>query len=237
MFALMVRYYDGVTREQFEADLDGKQHLIRMFDADGGLCGFSTIQLIPFDYEGRPTLTVFSGDTVIDRACWGQKALQKAFGQFLLRLLITRRERLYWFLISKGFKTYLYMRHNLTSYPNHAQPTPPEFQALLDHMAGLKYPEHYDPQRGVIEFPGETCVVKDAHDCLVATDLEDPDIRFFVERNPGYVRGDELCCLARVTVREVVWSALRYGVGAPLKRLFKPRPRPKASAPVPAQSR
>ena len=28
--------------------------------------------------------------------------------------------------------------------------------------------------------------------------LSVPDIRFFVERNPGHVDGDELCCLGRI---------------------------------------
>ena len=29
--------------------------------------------------------------------------------------------------------------------------------------------------------------------------LHDPHVRFFVERNPGHARGDELCCLAPLT--------------------------------------
>jgi hypothetical protein len=28
--------------------------------------------------------------------------------------------------------------------------------------------------------------------------LERPDIRFFVAKNPGHAKGDELCCLGRV---------------------------------------
>lgn len=226
MFALMERYYEDVTRAQFDADLAGKQHVIRMFDAAGGLCGFSTIQLLPFVHEGREVLAVFSGDTVIDRACWGQKQLQRAFSAFLLRLRLTRRGPLYWFLISKGFKTYLLMRHNLRCYPNHAEPTPPAAQALLDHVARLKYPDHYDAQRGVISFPLPAGAVRSDYAQVSAADLEDPDIRFFVARNPGYARGDELCCLAEISLLPVCWALLRYALLAPLRGLRRSSARP-----------
>jgi hypothetical protein len=219
MYALMVRYYDGVPREQFEADLAGKQHLIRMLDAEGGLCGFSTIQLLTVPYAGRELTVVFSGDTVIDRACWGQKALQRAFTRFLLGLRVRRRGPLYWFLISKGFKTYLLMRNNLVSYPNHEGPTPPEVQALIDHVSRLKYPEHYDPERGVIAFPEAAGAVRPDFAEVNEADLENPDIRYFVAKNPGYVRGEELCCLAEITLRQLGAALVRYAVRPRRKRV------------------
>ncbi|RMG07178.1 MAG: hypothetical protein D6731_24300 [Planctomycetota bacterium] len=233
MYALMERYYEGCERAQFERDLAEKQYVLRLFDAEGGLCGFSTIQLLEFEHGGRRAVCVFSGDTVIDRACWGQKRLQRAFAAFLLRLRLSRRGRVYWFLISKGYKTYLFMRHNLRSYPNHAEETPPEVQAVLDRVARLKYPENYDPVRGVISFAGPAQAVREVHRDLEAKDLADPDIRFFVERNPGYARGDELCCLAEVTLRGVAYGLWRYGVLHPLRRLFgrEARPRGGVSAP------
>ena len=238
MFVLMERYYEGTTREEFEGDLDGKQHLIRMFDKDGGLCGFSTIQLIPFEHEGKQLLALFSGDTVIDRACWGQKQLQIAFGRFLLHLLITRKESLYWFLISKGYKTYLFMRNNLraTSYPNHERSTPPTVKALLDHVATLKYPKQYDSERGVISFPGKSCAVKGSYGAITDQDLENSDIRFFVEQNPGHVNGDELCCLAHVTWGQVAYAVFRYTVAVPFGRLFGGKKRAsKTRRPEPAK--
>ena len=35
--------------------------------------------------------------------------------------------------------------------------------------------------------------------------LEHPDIRYFLERNPGHAAGDELCCLGRIDL--ALWSS------------------------------
>ena len=221
MFALLTRYYDRVERATFDADLAGKQRLIRMFDQDGRLAGFSTIQLIPGEEGRRRTLTVFSGDTVVDRDCWGQKALQRAFSRELVRLkLLHLRTRLYWFLISKGHKTYLLMRNNFTMYPTRDGPTPPGVQATLDRVARLKFSERYDAARGVIACPEGVAVKPEVAD-VPPLEAAAPDVRFFLERNPGWLRGDELCCLAEIRLRELLWAALRYTL-APLRR--KPRP-------------
>ncbi|MCA8921121.1 MAG: hypothetical protein KDD82_04890 [Planctomycetes bacterium] len=224
MFALMARYYSGVTREAFLRDLDEKQHVIRMLDGEGELAGFSTIQVLHTTYEGRKVVTVFSGDTVIDERCWGQKKLQRTFTAFLLRVRLRYPLRkVYWFLISKGYKTYLLMRNNLLMFPNHQGRTPAGAQAALHHVATLKYPEAYDPQRGVIASCG--AAVKDDAADLSPRDLEHPDIRFFCAQNPGWKRGDELCCLADVQLYRLLLSALKYSLIYPLLALFGRGPR------------
>lgn len=232
MFSLMARYYDGVEREVFLADLAAKEHLIRMFDQEGVLCGFSTLQRLWLDFGTRRVLVVFSGDTVIDEECWGQKQLQNAFTRYLIRTWLERPFRpLYWFLISKGFKTYLLMRHNFASWPNHRADAPDEVRAVLDAAARAKYPEHYDPARGLIAFPREetTQTVKEAYLGLSEEELADPEIRYFVTRNPGHAQGDELCCLALVRLRELAWITTKYGLWHPLRRLLGLGP--KRSAP------
>ena len=42
-----------------------------------------------------------------------------------------------------------------------------------------------------------------------ASHANDPHIEFFAERNPGYVDGDELCCIARLTIENVTPAARR----------------------------
>jgi hypothetical protein len=43
--------------------------------------------------------------------------------------------------------------------------------------------------------------------------LRDPFVRFFHERNPGHVRGEELCCLAPLTRENFTPAAYRV-IGA-----------------------
>jgi len=232
MWALFARYYDKVTRAEFERDLDEKQYLIRMHDAAGGLCGFSTIQVLETRLGGRAVEAVFSGDTVIDRSVWGQKQLQRVFTRFLIGRKLRRPfGRVYWFLISKGHKTYLLMRNNLTMFPNYERATPPDVRTVLDHVARLKYPDRYDPDRGVIAYPDGSAVRSDVAD-VTPEAREDPDVRFFLERNPGWLHGDELCCLAELRLRELLLAGLKYGVWAPLRRLFGRRRRAPTSAPA-----
>ena len=82
--------------------------------------GFSTILLRK---EGQAR-TIFSGDTVVHEDYWGSKILQKGFARFLARTKLKHpATKVYWMLMSKGFKTYLLMRHNMPkSYPNHERP-------------------------------------------------------------------------------------------------------------------
>lgn len=223
MYELLARYYDGVEREVFDKDLDAKEHLIRMFDQDRVLCGFSTLQRLWVEHGGRKVLVVFSGDTVIDKECWGQKSLQNMFTRYLIQTWLERPFRpLYWFLISKGFKTYLLMRHNFASWPSHREEMPAEVSAVLDAAARSKYPDAYDPARGLIVAPRDetTQTVKESYGGLSEEELADPEIRFFVDRNPDHALGDELCCIARVRLRELTWIGAKYGIWHPIRKVL-----------------
>jgi len=220
MYALFERYYRSVTRDRFLADLARKQLVIRIF-AGGELAGFSTIQLLPTEFEGRLLLTIFSGDTVVDRPWWGTKALQRAFAFFLVRTKLAHPlTPVFWFLISKGYKTYMLMRNNFTSWPSRHEETPPRVQALLHHVARLKFDENYDAESGVVRFSECLGAVRsDFVDVPLEERTMDPDVRFFLERNPGHMAGDELCCLAEIRMGELLRVGVKYLVAGPLRRL------------------
>ena len=212
MFALFARHYEGAERETFARDLAGKQRVILLLDRAGEVAGFSTIQLLEMTVEGVRRLVVFSGDTVIDQNAWGQKRLQRTFTRFLIQTKLRYPwRRVYWFLISKGYKTYLLMRRNLTSYPNHRGATPSAIQEVMDHVARIKFPEHYDAESGLVVLPENTTVRADVRD-LRPEDRVDPDIDFFLERNPEWRQGHELCCLAELRLYELFGAALKYAL-------------------------
>ena len=128
MFALMDRYYAGMKREGFEADLNEKRWVILLRERDSrAICGFSTQMILDFAIDGAPMHALFSGDTIVERRCWGQSLLAQAWGQLAIELIDRYpRGSLYWFLISKGYKTYhslpLFFREY---YPRRATATPP----------------------------------------------------------------------------------------------------------------
>jgi hypothetical protein len=212
MFALMDRYYDGAGRAAFDADLAEKEWVIQVLDPQTqGLCGFSTQMLLRADVDPRPVWALFSGDTIVARDRWGDTALSHVWGRLALSLIDRLGgAELYWFLISKGYKTYRYLPLFFREfYPRHDAPTPARLQAVLDALARTKYPAAYDPGRGVILAGAGKDRLRPGVADVTAERLRDPHVRFFHARNPGHVRGDELCCLAPLTRENFTPAAYR----------------------------
>ncbi|MBX3249978.1 MAG: hypothetical protein KF901_22565 [Myxococcales bacterium] len=238
MWRVFRAYYADVTREAFEADLDEKDHVIVLRDSgDASLQGFSTLKVYDQKVEGRRVVAVFSGDTIVDEAYWGQSALHWTFLGFLARL--KRRAPLtpvYWFLISKGYKTYLLLTRNFPEHwPRHDRPTSPFAKALLDVLATERYGDAYDPVRGVLSFPEPHGRLRQ-HVAPLAEDLlAQPDVRFFARANPRHAEGDELCCLGKVDLAFVLRGARRV-LMRPLRRLWGRLPSLPSRAPEPERS-
>jgi hypothetical protein len=202
MWGLFSRHYDDVTRDTFERDLAPKQRVILLHErASGRLAGFSTLEVDRREVRGRSVLSVFSGDTIVEPRFWGTRALHRAFFRFVMGLKLRHpRTPVYWFLITKGYKTYLLLTRNFPEHwPRHDRPTPPWQQELLDALSLARFGSAYDPSRGVLSFaePGHGRL-RSSVAPIDESLADDPDVRFFLARNPGAPRGDELCCLGRV---------------------------------------
>lgn len=195
MFALMDAYYEGLYRERFDADLREKQWVILVREpADGALCGFSTQML----FRAGGAAFLFSGDTIIDRDRWGDSALAGAWGRLALELIDAADGPLWWFLASKGYKTFRFLPVFFREFhPHPERPTPPAVRGLLDAAAAHKFGRRYDAAAGVVRACADRLRAGVAD--LTPERLHDPFVRFFVERNPGHARGEELCCLASLT--------------------------------------
>jgi hypothetical protein len=201
LWGIFSRYYADVSRDRFERDLACKQEVVLLRDSgDRSLQGFSTLEVYRRRHRGRRFVAVYSGDTIIEEPYWGQTALQRAFFRFLLATKLRQPHLpVYWFLISKGYKTYLLLARNVPHHwPRHDRPTPTAEQAVLDDLARDKFGAAYDAATGVLRF--EVCQgrLKDGVAPIEAGLLAEPEIRFFVTRNPGHARGEELCCLGAV---------------------------------------
>jgi hypothetical protein len=201
MFEIFSRHYDCVSWERFNHDLDEKDCAILLRDTRGSISGFSTQKLLRAVVDDVPVRAVFSGDTVVDRSCWGEQELGKAWCRYVAALYAEEPEtRLFWFLISKGFRTYLYLPlffHDF--YPCRAGPTPRFEQRVLDTVALAKFPGDYQPQTGLITFPDSQGQLKSDLAEVPERRLKHPHVKFFLERNPDYWRGTELACLAEIS--------------------------------------
>ena len=77
MYSLLELYYDCTDWERFNKDLDAKDAVIVLFDRTmHRLRGFSTLKNAEVNREdGTRCRAVYSGDTVVEKAYWGQKVL------------------------------------------------------------------------------------------------------------------------------------------------------------------
>jgi hypothetical protein len=201
MFSLLVSNYENVSRHCFEADLHEKDCAILLRDAQDRLQGFSTQKVINFRAEGHAMRAIFSGDTIIARSHWGEQELGRAWCRFVAELGADEPEiPLYWFLISKGYRTYLYLPlffHQF--FPRHDRLTPAREQNILDTLAVSRYPEYYIRESGLIVFPESHGNLNRELAAISAHRLRNPHVRFFLSRNPGFAIGHELACLAKIS--------------------------------------
>lgn len=202
MFALFDRYYEHVSSERFQADLRHKDHVIMLRDpTDNSIRGFSTLKRMRTTLDGVVHQVIYSGDTIIDDKYWGGAALGKAFLAYLFRARLRHpRSPLWWFLISKGYKTYLLMANNFPEHwPRYERNTPSMQQRLLHQLAGTQFGEAYHAEDGVVRFTESQGQLRGGVAAIDDDLLEHPRIHHFVQRNPGWQQGDELVCLARMT--------------------------------------
>ena len=211
MLELMQTYYENISADQFVADLQEKQWVIVLRDSNGALCGFSTQRLIERDVDGRSITALFSGDTIVAREHWGDSALAQAWGRFALQLIDDRPGmELYWFLLSKGFRTYRYLPlffHEFDPSPDRQMPI--RAARVIDALAAGRFGHSYDAVTKTIKANGTKDRLRPGVAEITSARLRDPYIRYFVKRNPNHARGSELCCLAPLTRQNFTRAAWR----------------------------
>ena len=213
MHELMERHFENIDWDVFVRDLAEKDWVIRLFDdKTGALTGFSTQMVFPIEAGGKEILAVFSGDTIVDRESWGTMALGLAAVRLAFSLIGQHPDReLYWFLISKGYRTYRFLPVYFHEYyPRHEQETPSWAKEIIDACGKRKFAERYDPATGIVRADEEGCRLKEGVGTVTKERLNDPHVKFFLERNPGHADGNELCCIAALKPENFVAKARKW---------------------------
>lgn len=214
MFVLHNRYFSNVRREKFYRDMDEKDWAIILRDG-GEIVGFSTLQIIRLRVGGAERIFLFSGDTIVDCAHWRDSTLAGSFAHFMLKLIHDFPETpRYWFLISKGYRTYRFLPVFFHEYhPNPTCAAPDDYDRLLNSIALHKFGTAFDAHTGLVKLNGSADRLRPEM-CAVPPGRErDPHVNFFLERNPSYRDGDELACLAAISRENLnarAWRVLEH---------------------------
>jgi hypothetical protein len=220
MFELLMSHFTGVDRSTFERDLLDKNWVILLQDDRGVLRGFSTLLVYPHaafhsgrpeglrystshlarraSASGTPMTIVYSGDTIVEREWWGSPALPLTWLRAVER--ITPRygnQEVYWMLLTSGFRTYRFLPVFFREFYPCVGDTASELSALRDAIAAAQFGHRYDRSTGVVRLERPQVLVPDLIE-VPGRRGRDPHVAFFLERNPGYVDGDELVCLTRI---------------------------------------
>jgi len=200
MFNIFSENFAGVSLDFFKQDLSNKDWVVTLRDTEQGcIQGFSTIALYETVAYGQRLSVVYSGDTIIRREYWGTPELPRTWIKTVLEKSAGMTQPLYWLLISSGYKTYRFLSVFYKEfYPHYTQPTPPEMQALLDHLATTRFGPDYHLELGIVRFTRGATPLREGVAELTAERLHDPHIAFYAARNPGHTQGDELVCLTQI---------------------------------------
>lgn len=204
MFALMTAHYHGVTRATFDADLRRKNEVILLHDDQEKIRGFTTYAWNPCG-EMEAGDVIFSGDTIIDKECWGTQELVKGFCRRAGERQRYSGRRLYWFLISKGHRTYRYLPIFAQRFHPHPEREEPILEKLAGEIAERMFGDAWKPKEGVIRFDQSAGHLKDE---LAGSPDKNAWVRYFLEKNPGYAHGEELVCITEMSVENLRKIAL-----------------------------
>ena len=209
MYRLMQCYYDNIPRDKFMKDLYAKEGVLLCRDEKDEICGFTTYTVFETYFNEEKIKVLFSGDTIIREEFWGQWGTVKSFISLIRRFLNEDNRKCYWFLLTKGVRTYrclpLYFKKY---YPSFQLPTPQYEQQLIVHLSRLKFGDYYLENEGVVRLCADR--LKERYLSVKENKFDDPFIQFFMKKNPGYAIGDELPCLARISKENLTTVSRRW---------------------------
>lgn len=198
MYSLMNSFYDNTDEKVFRRDFFDKDYCLVLHSEDGSIVGFTTQKLLELDVNGKTVCGMFSGDTIIHKDYWGDIELFKVWANFWFDYA-EKYEEFYWFLICKGYKTYRIMPLFWTEfYPNYKAETPAYEQSIINAYAEKLYPLEYNPDSGVVEYKSVKDRLKSGVADIGERELKNKDTAYFLQRNPGYIKGNDLACLAKI---------------------------------------
>ncbi|CUS40349.1 MAG: hypothetical protein KBT77_09500 [Thalassolituus oleivorans] len=211
MHTIFNNYYENADLDTFILDMSKKSGVFVLKDlTNKRIVGFSTWTEMPITYKGEQAIGVFSGDTIVEEAYWGNKAMHTAFAlQAVKTKLKNRGAKVFWLLISKGYKTFLLMTNNVpVHYPsiNPDNQRNADLKEVVDTYCKALYPYAYDEKNQLLDF-GDNYHALKSHVATISPSMraENRNIQLFERLNPTWQRGTELPCVAEISLDCIVF--------------------------------
>jgi hypothetical protein len=200
---LYLKYYEGSNANLVEQDLAKKSEIILLL-YDKQIVGFTTLEFYSHQWNHQLIRVVFSGDTIIDKQHWGRQTLTFAC---ISRMGWYKQQQpdvpVYWFLIVKGHRTYKYLPVFVKSFYPHWEYESQSLKSIVESLVIEKFGEVYNPSTGVLEFHESQGHLKQAYAYPDEREIDKPSVKYFLQRNPGYIKGHELVCLCELAAENM----------------------------------
>jgi len=226
MFRIHEKYYLNANIEKFTDDMGKKKGVfIVMEKTTDKIVGFSTWGEYSFMYEGKKAVGIFSGDTILEKEYWGDKSLQKAFAKkIILKSALNPHRRTFWFLITKGYKTYMLLANNFAEYYPNYRGENEGLKQVIDEYTNHLFPGAYNETTGLLHFGPQSDSLIGSVAPISQKEMRHPKIRFFAEKNPTWEQGTELPCIGEVSLKNCIFyvkKALGFGAANPVCQTIK----------------
>ena len=212
MFELMEEGYQNIDYEHFVRDLEPKNLAGLLRDNEGTVQGFSTMSINPKGSGTEGFNIIYSGDTIISARYRGTQELVRGFCRTCGVLLgLFPEKKLYWYLISKGHRTYMYLPLFTREYfPARGLESESPLGEIARHCSEKLYGPFWVPEKGLLIFPESRGELKPELARDTYEKKRNKHVAYFLERNPGFVKGDELVCITDMSPQNLRGGAKRY---------------------------
>lgn len=195
---LYLKYYEGSDKQQVYADLSTKREILLLYYGKE-IVGFTTLQVYSYKWLNQDIRVVYSGDTIVEQAHWGQQALAFSWISRMAQIKAEDRTKpLYWFVIIKGHRTFKYLPTFGKSFYPHWSIDRSDLKPLADYLAKEKFGNAYNPQTGVVEFSESLGHLKQDIAYPTEEEMTKESVQYFLKKNPNYLQGHELVCLCEL---------------------------------------
>ncbi len=213
MYDLYASYYENTSLDIFLSDLNKKSGVILVErKADDKIVGFSTQTFFDIEVDRKRVRGIFSGDTIIDQRYWGNNNLGGIFYRLVMKERLKRPfVPFYWFLISKGYKTYMLLTNNFYNYypkvDGNRGDRDARYKRITEAYCEQLFPDAFDSENMLLNF-GDDYVRLKSDVAQITPELvaANKKIAFFEKANPSWRQGTELPCLAACDYESVFIS-------------------------------
>lgn len=199
-FELMQIEFEGVNFKNFIRDFEEKQYVMVLTTESGEIVGFSTLMEMEIELDEKIIKIIFSGDTTVLLEYRNSFGFGFELSKFFIRTInLNPSQDIYYALISKGWRTYKVLPFYFKKFFPCCERILSSYEkSLLDAFGFKKYPGNYAKESGLICFTEETERLKPDSPDAYLPERVNKHVDFFFLKNPTYLDGTELVCMAKV---------------------------------------